>query len=116
MKIKHKESYKEFVKFNDLPDEVIMIQYAEAWATLMEDIMRRGFELVDIVNVSSHETGIEGINGEMYNAAIKMLCEYWSHGETLRKWYNSNQHQHCARCEREMLKSSIEPKEQYQTM
>lgn len=64
------------------------LDYAEAWANLMEARMADGVELAAIAKEASHEADTEGITGFMYGMAVAILAQVWEHGEELRKWHN----------------------------
>ena len=65
-----------------------IVDYSERWATLMEEKMAEGAELVDIADSTSHEADTDGITGFMYGCAVSGLASFWKHGEALRKWHN----------------------------
>ena len=67
-----------------------ILRYAERWADLMEVLLAENPELMvaDIAENTSHEADTEGITGNMYNWAVKILAGVWIHGEDLRRWHN----------------------------
>jgi hypothetical protein len=64
--------------------------YAEYWAQLMEDELKRGRKIAETASVLSHKADTDGIQGFMYNAAVTILIGCWKHGEKLRKWHSLN--------------------------
>ena len=88
MELKNKEAWDETVKINDDPYGSATVKYAEMWAMLMEEAVARGFTLEEIAKETSSEADTEGITGNMYGAAVRILAECWVHGEQLRIWHN----------------------------
>lgn len=79
----------ERVKINDVDlYSKATIDYARAWAELMEQKISEGAELEDIANQTSHDADTDGITGCMYGCAVAELSHVWKHGERLRKWHN----------------------------
>jgi len=67
------------------------MEYAEQWATLMEERMKAGAQIEDIADETSREIDQRpgfGITGFMYGCAVNSLAHCWVHGETLRRWHN----------------------------
>lgn len=65
-----------------------VVDYAEAWANLMEKKMAAGEKLEAMWESASHEADTEGITGFMYGAAVSILTHAWKHGKELAKWHN----------------------------
>jgi hypothetical protein len=63
-------------------------RYAEKWAELMEEEIKKGNKVMDIAKEKSHEADTEGITGFMYGCAVGILSTFWVHGESLRQWHN----------------------------
>jgi len=82
------ESYKHYKEINNDPYGSGVVQYGEAWASLMEQEIAGGQKLLDIANRTSHEADTDGITGFMYGCAVQALSKYWIHGEELRQWHN----------------------------
>ena len=65
------------------------LDFAEAWADLMEQAIAEGAKLEDIAEPLSHVAAKPyGLSGFQYGAAVVMLCQCWEHGERLRIWHN----------------------------
>lgn len=64
------------------------LRYAVAWATVMEEQILEGKQLVDIAKQVSHDVDDEGITGFMYDCAVGILAVAWGYGEHLRRWHN----------------------------
>jgi hypothetical protein len=88
MKLKDEATWNRCVEVNSEPYGKAAVDYAEAWANLMETKMSEGKELEDIADSSSHDADTDGITGFMYGAAVSMLAQCWEHGEQLRRWHN----------------------------
>lgn len=88
MKIGNQENWNKFVANNTDPYGKTIIDYAERWANLMEDMMAKGKKLVDVAEATSYEANTEGITGFMYGAAVSILSTSWVYGEELRRWHN----------------------------
>ena len=65
-----------------------VVDYSEAWASLMEDQISAGSTVVEIAKETSHTADTQGITGFMYGCAVSALAHYWVHGEELRRWSN----------------------------
>jgi len=64
------------------------VDYAIAWAEMMEKQMAEGKAIADIAKQTGHDADTEGITGFMYGCAVNILAKCWEHGEELRKWHN----------------------------
>lgn len=65
-----------------------IVDYADRWATLMEQRMAAGAALHEIAQETSREADTDGITGFMYGAAVNTLRRFWIHGTDLAKWHN----------------------------
>jgi hypothetical protein len=72
-----------------------VVDYAEAWADLMEKAI--GAQTISnaiehtirsVAKDTSHEADTDGITGYMYGAAVSALSRFWEHGDVLRAWHN----------------------------
>ncbi len=94
MQFKNDEMQQTFAwNVNDCKDNSYVagiLRHAERWADLMEARLTENPELTvaDIAEATSHEADTEGITGNMYNWAVKILAGVWIHGEDLRQWHN----------------------------
>ena len=81
--------YQKYVTLNssDLYSRGV-VDYAEAWADLMEAEMAAGKQLVEIAHEASDRADTDGITGFMYGCAVSALAKFWFHGEELRRWHN----------------------------
>ena len=75
MKIKHEIKWKSYVEKNTDPYGKACVDYALAWANLMEARMADGAEIAAIAKETSHEADTDGITGFMYGAAVSMLSQ-----------------------------------------
>ncbi len=66
----------------------VIIRYAVAWATTIEERINTGNYLEDVAKQSSYDVADEGITGFMYGCAVSVLAPAWKYGEQLRKWSN----------------------------
>lgn len=82
------DDWKEWVDKNDFGYGKATVEYAERWANLMEEELKKGKELEDIAEQASHDADTEGITGFMYGMAVAILADVWEHGEELRRWHN----------------------------
>ena len=90
MRVKNQERYENWKKSNVDPYGVAIFEFAETWATLMEEQIEKGEKLEDIAGKLSHEADEDGITGFMYGAAVSILSECWIYGEDLRRWHNKD--------------------------
>lgn len=88
MKLKDTESWQKTVEANQDPYGKAAVDFAEAWANLMEKHLENGEKLEDFAKQTSHEADTEGITGFMYGCAVFILSQVWEHGEELRRWHN----------------------------
>ena len=66
-----------------------IIDYANNWANLMETCIENGESIESCADRTSHDADTDGITGNMYGNAVLLLSTYWEHGDTLKKWHNS---------------------------
>lgn len=84
-----KKEFQTWKAKNSDPYSKCCVDFAIAWAGLMEAKISRGAKLEDIAKKTSHEADVKfGITGFMYGAAVQSLAHFWIHGEALRKWHN----------------------------
>jgi len=84
-----KKRWKEGLIINIDAYSAAVYQYAERWANLMEEgLKKEGVLVADIAEKTSREADTEGITGFMYGAAVATLSSVWVHGEQLRRWHN----------------------------
>lgn len=88
MRIKDQANWDKYVTLNTDPYGKACVDYARAWADLMEQRMLAGAELEAVAKETSHQADTDGITGFMYGAAVSMLAQVWEHGERLRRWHN----------------------------
>ncbi len=86
MELKDKKAWEETVRINTDPYGKATVDYAEAWADLMEKRMVGGEKLEKIAKQASHDADTDGITGFMYGCAVGFLSGAWVHGEQLRQW------------------------------
>jgi hypothetical protein len=66
-----------------------IFDFAELWASKMEEEMAAGRALEDVAEKLSYEAAkVDGITGFQYGLAVNILSQYWVHGERLRLWHN----------------------------
>lgn len=66
-----------------------IVRFAARWANFMETAMKQGARLENIAGKTSSEADIEGMSGNSYAYAVKLLWTVWEHGEQLRLWHNA---------------------------
>jgi len=91
MKIKQgqEEAYAKYVATNSRdPYSLAVVTYAERWANLMEKLITKGANIINIAEKTSYTADTDGITGFMYGCAVQGLATFWEHGELLRKWHN----------------------------
>jgi len=90
MKIINKKIWNTWIENDTDSYEKVCVDYAKAWAELMEKRINTGEKLEDIAEQTSHDADTMGITGFMYGVAVSMLSQCWEYGEALRKWHNLN--------------------------
>lgn len=88
MEFSNEESWRGYVEANQDPYGKCCVDYAEAWAKLMQVSFAKGERIADCAERTSGELDFFGITGFMYGAAVSMLAQCWKHGEALRMWHN----------------------------
>lgn len=91
VKVRDEKKWNEYVTANTSPYGKCCVDYAKAWAELMEEKIAAGAKLEDIAKSASHEVDQRpgfGITGFMYGCAVAMLAYCWENGEALRRWHN----------------------------
>ncbi len=66
-----------------------ILVYAERWGGMMERAIGDGFTVAKAAERTGHEADTDSISDYMYECAVKILSDYWKHGEDLRQWHNS---------------------------
>ena len=68
---------------------ILVFNYAEAWANLMEARLDQGCKLEDIAEETSNvaSDSIGGISNFQFSASEAILYHCWIHGEDLREWF-----------------------------
>lgn len=90
IELKDAEGWKKSVEVNSDPYGKATMEFADAWAKLMQAEITKGKTLIECAENTSHELGFLGITGFMYGCAVSILSECWKHGEELRKWHNKD--------------------------
>lgn len=88
MTLRDEDKWKHIVEVNDDDYGKATVDYAEAWANLMEKEMTKGKKLEEVANQTSKDADTEGITGFMYGCAVGILSQVWVYGEQLRQWHN----------------------------
>jgi hypothetical protein len=89
MKIRNQELWDKIVEVNkddDYSNAVVL--YARDWADLMESRIAKGETIEEMAKETSREADIDGITGNMYGMAVKILADTWEHGIELATWHN----------------------------
>jgi hypothetical protein len=91
MSLKDEPGWRKSVEVNaDSGYGAAVTRYAEKWARFMEAKMVTGSTVADCADACSHLADDEGITGFMYDCAVSILAQVWTHGEALRRWHNKN--------------------------
>ena len=88
IKVGREDDFKEYCEKNSDFYGKGVVDYANAWANLMEKKMDEGATIQKTAKQTSHDADTQGITGFMYGCAVQQLAYYWEHGEELRKWHN----------------------------
>lgn len=64
------------------------IDFAVKWGTAIEKEMANGHKLEDVANRCRWASDDEGLPGSIQGASIRLLCQFWQHGEAFRRWHN----------------------------
>lgn len=89
MQIVKQKEYEQWKGVQEDAYEKRIFEYAEIWATSMEEAMKSGYRVEDIADELSKKADTDGITGFMYNIAVQILSTHWIHGDALRRWHNS---------------------------
>ena len=89
MQIVKQKEYEQWKEVQEDAYEKRIFEYAEIWATSMEEAMKSGYRVEDIADELSKKADTDGITGFMYNIAVQILSKHWIHGDALRRWHNS---------------------------
>ena len=66
-----------------------IISFAYRWAKAIENELAQNKKLEDVARSTCTEADIEGVTGDMYRSAIRLLDSYWKYGRQLLEWNNS---------------------------
>lgn len=69
-----------------------ILDYAELWATEMEERIKKGEKLEDIAGEVDRKICVDDgmdVTGFMHEVAVSLLFRYWIYGDALREWHNS---------------------------
>ena len=55
---------------------------------MMEQEIKDGASVAEAAERTNHSADTDGITGYMYGQAVRLLSNYWEHGEELRQWHN----------------------------
>ena len=96
MKIKKgmEEDYKKGYNNNLDPYGHACFVFAEKWASLLENEIDKGDDVMQTIIDKANETCdvadkyAGGITGFMYGMGVNILSQCWEYGEYLRKWHN----------------------------
>ena len=63
-----------------------VISYAERWADMMEQQISNGSSVSEAAAQTRYEANQENLSWFMYGNAVRVLVNFWDHGEELRQW------------------------------
>lgn len=63
-----------------------VISYAERWADMMEQRISDGASVSEAAAQTRYEANQENLSWFMYGNAVRLLSNFWEHGEGLRQW------------------------------
>lgn len=63
-----------------------IINYAERWADMMEQEIGKGASVSEAAAKTRFEANQENLSWFMYGNAVRLLSNFWEHGEKLRQW------------------------------
>lgn len=63
-----------------------VISYAERWANMMEQRISNGASVSEAAAQTRYETNQENLSWFMYGNAVRVLVNFWDHGDELRQW------------------------------
>lgn len=74
---------------NEMPQDVrnnAVISYAERWADMMEQRISNGTSVSEAAAQTRYEANQENLSWFMYGNAVRVLVNFWDHGEELWQW------------------------------
>lgn len=84
-------SFDKWVSFHrQVEYDRMVVDYAIAWAELMEKHLLKGSRLEDVVMKDSFTADHWGISGAQNGFAAGALSTYWVHGHKFRRVYNKS--------------------------
>lgn len=63
-----------------------VIAYAERWADMMEQQIGNGASVSEAAAQTWYEANQENLSWFMYGNAVRVLVNFWDHGEELQQW------------------------------
>ena len=63
-----------------------VVTYAERWADMMEQQISNGASVAEAAAQTRYEANQENLSWFMYGNAVRVLVNFWDHGEELRQW------------------------------
>lgn len=63
-----------------------VISYAERWADMMEQRISNGASVSEAAAQTRYEANQEDLSWFMYGNAVRVLVNFWDHGEELHQW------------------------------
>lgn len=63
-----------------------VISYAERWANMMEQRISNGASVSEAAGQTRYEADQENLSWFMYGNAVRVLVNFWDHGDELRQW------------------------------
>ena len=63
-----------------------VISYAERWADMMEQRISNGTSVSEAAAQTRYEANQENLSWFMYGNAVRVLVNFWDHGEELWQW------------------------------
>ena len=85
-----------WAKATEVKEEEKMAGYAQGifrWAKnaarFMEKKVAEGKKVAEVADEAFRVTDNEGFTGNMYGWAVRLLSQFWVHGEELRQWHNA---------------------------
>ena len=88
MKLSNQAIWDEFVRVNTDDYSAAIVQFARAWAELMEKRIEHTDTVASCFKQTAHEADTVGLSGFMYSCAVGVLAQCWIYGEELRRAHN----------------------------
>lgn len=86
-----KDQYASYVETNSKDGySKAVIDYADGWGKMMQKMMGDNKTVSQVADDAQELLGYLGITGFQYGCAVKVLTNFWVHGEELRKWHNKS--------------------------